>query len=264
MNVWGDECLRWWISEVMNVGQLIFLGVPGPFAKGKLWHKIGGQSSFVCWRQGGWSNQAKRASRASPVKSCCQRPAIKLSHWSSCHEASDQALSLAEGKPREFWLVSGQRGQGSQLGGGWPEGAVGSGQGPGGWPQPVGLGTTSHKLLPQIFPTNNKRSGMLPYKYFNINMNLVYIYLYQLKSNKCPHILLSFLSYWYPREELLNFLGSDRGFWIHGWLLACWQMKWSFSWPRQLHRGYIVKSVCLSGTKCIHDLTDNWLHRPPS
>ena len=67
-----------------------------------------------------------------PVKSSCSRPAIKPSHWWSQSEASDQPLWLAEGKAGEASLVSGWRGQGSQLGGGGPGG---SGQWPGGGSQ---------------------------------------------------------------------------------------------------------------------------------
>ena len=67
-----------------------------------------------------------------PVKSSCSRPAIKPSHWWSQPEASDQPLWLAEGKAGEASLVSGWRGQGSQLGGGGPGG---SGQWPGGGSQ---------------------------------------------------------------------------------------------------------------------------------
>ena len=57
------------------------------------------------------------------------------------------------------WAVGGQRGQ-------WAVARRGQGEG-----QPVGLETTSHKLLLQIFPTSSKRSGMLASKYFNVNAN---------------------------------------------------------------------------------------------
>ena len=94
------------------------------------------------WRHGGWCVGANQVggSPTSPVKSWWPRPAIKLSHWPSRAEARDQAASLAEGRTGEVWLVSGWRGQGSQLGGGWPEGqwAVARDQ----REQPVGLSNT--------------------------------------------------------------------------------------------------------------------------